>query len=173
MIAIIAAMAHNRVIGYRGTIPWHLPDDQSYFKRQTYGAVVIMGRRTYESIGHALPGRTTIVLSRSTLVTSEKTILSARTLSEAITHAAALKPATPIFIAGGAAVYRAALPLCEKLYLTEIDADVPGDVFFPEFNRDDFTLTEKQYTARPLPHTFVTYVRKKISPHQIQTADQL
>ncbi len=140
----IAAMSLNRVIGAGNRIPWHLPDDFRWFKRLTTGHVIVMGRRTYESIGKPLPNRTTLVLTRSSA-----TIPGVRTIS----GLSQINPADPdlagrdIFICGGAQLYQQALPFCSDLYLTVVQREVEGDTFFPPFE-DRFELAE-QVLDRP------------------------
>jgi len=131
----IAAMSLNRVIGKDNKLPWHIPDELRWFKKMTTGHVIIMGRKTWESIGKPLPNRETIVLSRSPLqLNGVRTIHS---LSE-------LHPesdARDYFIVGGAQLFAETLPLCSDLYLTLVKREVEGDVFFPKFE-DQFRLTE-------------------------------
>lgn len=124
----IAAMSRNRVIGRGGQIPWHLPDDFRFFKRTTLGHVLVMGRKTFESIGRPLPGRDTIVLTRSTW--SHPGVLTAASLD-----CLPLAPDDPrqVFICGGAQVYAQTLPFCSDLYLTLVKREVEGDTFFPAF----------------------------------------
>jgi dihydrofolate reductase len=132
----IAAMSLNRVIGAGGKIPWHLPEDFKWFKQMTTGQVVVMGRRTFESIGKPLPNRETVVLSRSGFEhPGVRTIRSLEELS-------ALAGDRQVFICGGAQVYRQALPLCSDLYLTLVKRNVEGDAFFPPFE-DQFELVEE------------------------------
>ena len=126
----IAAMSLNRVIGAGNAIPWHLPEDFKWFKKMTTGQVVVMGRKTFESIGKPLPNRTTIVLTRS-----------ASTIPGALVRPdlSQINPADPdlagrdIFICGGAQIYAQALPLCSDLFLTLVKRTVEGDVLFPPF----------------------------------------
>jgi dihydrofolate reductase len=131
-------MSLNRVIGVRNTIPWHLPEDFKWFKKMTTGQVIVMGRKTFESIGRPLPNRTTVVLTRSL-----ETIPGAQTISSL----AQLDPMAQefkgreIFICGGAKMYAEALPLCSDLYLTLVQQTVEGDTFFPPFE-DQFELAE-------------------------------
>jgi dihydrofolate reductase len=135
----IAAMSLNRVIGAGNKIPWHLPEDFKWFKKMTTGHVIVMGRKTFESIGKPLPNRTTIVLTRS-----PEQIAGVQTVS-ALSQ---IDPASPeyagreIFICGGAQVYEQALPLCSDLYLTLVKRLVSGDVFFPAFE-DEFDVVEQ------------------------------
>ncbi len=123
----IAAMSRNRVIGQGGRIPWHLPDDFRWFKQLTTGHILVMGRRTFESIGRALPNRTTVVLSRSGFRHPDvRTIASLREIDPA-------QEERKVFLCGGAEVYRTGLPACSDLYLTLVKRVVDGDVFFPPF----------------------------------------
>src|SRR5437868_2519456 len=131
-------MSLNRVIGSQNRIPWHLPEDFKWFKKMTTGQVIVMGRKTFESIGKPLPNRTTVVLTRS-----QAPIAGVKTIS-ALDQ---IEPAAPdfagrhIFICGGAEVYSQALPLCTDLYLTVVQRTVAGDTFFPRFE-DRFELLE-------------------------------
>jgi dihydrofolate reductase len=133
----IAAMSLNRVIGQGNGIPWHLPEDFKWFKRMTTGNVVVMGRKTFESIGKPLPNRTTIVLSRSGF--SYPGVQTIRDLDELNPE----KESRDIFICGGAQIYAQALPpLCSDLYLTLVKRTVEGDAFFPAFE-DQFRAVEQ------------------------------
>jgi dihydrofolate reductase len=123
----IAAMAENRVIGRGNQIPWHLPEDFKWFKKMTTGQVVVMGRRTFESIGRPLPNRETIVVSRGAFqFPGVRTVASLREIDLA-------GDAREFFICGGAQIYAEALPVCSELYLTLVKRVAEGDVFFPEF----------------------------------------
>lgn len=148
----IAAMSRNRVIGRGRMIPWHLPEDFKWFKQLTLGHLLVMGRRTFESIGHALPGRETVVLTRSSWThPGVRTAPSLETLS--------LPPDDPrkIFICGGAEVYRQALPFCGDLYLTVVKQEVDGDTFFPPFE-EQFELVE---TLRETPEFDIRHYRNR------------
>jgi len=135
----IAAMSLNRVIGAGNKIPWHLPEDFKWFKKMTTGQVIVMGRKTYESIGRPLPNRKTIVLSRSPLeIAGVNVVADLQDLGSLQDDLAGRE----IFICGGAQVYEQALPLCSDLYLTLIKRNVEGDTFFPAFE-DRFTLKEQ------------------------------
>ena len=125
----IAAMSLNRVIGSGNSIPWHLPEDFAWFKQTTMGHVLVMGRRTFESIGRPLPGRETIVLTRHAV-----SIPGVRTIGslDGLGQADDLGDRT-IFICGGAQVYSQALGQCSDLFLTVVKREVEGDAFFPEF----------------------------------------
>jgi dihydrofolate reductase len=123
----IAAMSKNRVIGRDKEIPWHIPEDFKWFKATTMGQVLVMGRRTFESVGKALPGRQTLVLTRGDFSHPEVTVI--QSLDEIAPH---LK-GRECFIAGGAQVYAEALPRCSDLFLTHVLREVEGDVLFPPF----------------------------------------
>src|SRR5580700_689939 len=123
----IAAMSENRVIGRANQIPWHLPEDFKWFKQMTTGQVVVMGRKTFESIGKPLPNRETIVLSRSNFQHP-----GVRTMAALAEIGLADEP-REVFICGGAEIYRQALPLCSDLYLTLVKRTVDGDAFMPPF----------------------------------------
>ena len=132
----IAAMSLNRVIGAGNQIPWHLPEDFKWFKQTTTGHVIVMGRKTFESIGRPLPNRTTVVLSRSHL--QHPDVQTVRSLEEL----APLAGDHQVFICGGAQIYEQALPLCSDLYLTLVKREYEGDAFFPPFE-DRFELVEE------------------------------
>jgi dihydrofolate reductase len=132
----IAAMSLNRVIGAGNRIPWHLPEDFKWFKQMTTGQVIVMGRRTFESIGKPLPNRTTIVLTRSPEpIPGVRTISDLNRLDPADSDLAGRE----IFICGGAQLYQQALPLCSDLYLTLVQRVLEGDTLFPPFE-DQFEL---------------------------------
>ena len=156
-ITMIAAVARNRVIGAGNALPWRLPEDLKRFKLLTLGHPIIMGRKTWESLGHALPGRTNIVVSRS----ADLAIPGAQragSLGEALDAAAATQ-ADEIFIIGGADIYRQALPLAQRLQLTEIDQDYAGDVHFPPVDPALWreTAREAPRAEAAFPYAFVTY----------------
>ena len=132
----IAAMSENRVIGQGTKIPWHLPEDFKWFKKTTTGHVVVMGRKTFESIGRPLPNRTTIVLSRSQFAYPGVQVFSDLGQIDP-TH-----DTRDIFICGGAQIYEQALPLCSDLFLTQVKRRVEGDAFFPPFE-DQFEFQEE------------------------------
>lgn len=124
----IAAMAKNRVIGYQGKIPWQLPEDLRFFKETTWGKIVIMGRKTYESIGHPLPGRKNIVLSRERgkCLPGVFCVFDPR-------EAIRLCKESEAFVIGGESVYRVLLPWCNEIIMTHVMTSPKGDAFFPAF----------------------------------------
>lgn len=123
----IAAMSENRVIGNQGAIPWHLPEDFKWFKQKTMGGVLIMGRKTFESIGRPLPGRQTYIVSRQ-----PQSVEGARQLND-LSALDALTTDKTIWIAGGAEIYRQTLEACDELFLTRVHRICEGDTLFPEF----------------------------------------
>lgn len=131
----IAAMSENRVIGHAGNIPWHLPEDFKWFKKTTMGDILVMGRKTYESIGRPLPGRETFVLSRQTQGIDGVSVFSS------LEELEALETEKTIWIAGGAEIYRQAMDSCDEIILSRVHRTVEGDTFFPDFE-DRFELIE-------------------------------
>lgn len=159
-LSIIVAMASNRTIGIDNTLPWRCPEDLQHFKALTMGHHMIMGRKTFESIGKPLPGRTTVVVTRNRALKIDGCII-AHSLQDAI---AACDYDGEIFIVGGAELYAQALPLADTLYITEIQQGVDGDAHFPEFNRTEWqeVTREKrnQQTPQAMQYHFVEYRRK-------------
>lgn len=147
----IGAMALNRVIGRGNEIPWHLPEDFRWFKQTTMGHVLVMGRRTFESIGRPLPGRETIVLSRTGF--EHPGVRCVGSLDDLPVPTADRN----VFICGGAEIYRQALPLCSDLYLTLVKREVEGDAYFPKFE-DRFDLIE---VIRDTPEFKILHYRNK------------
>lgn len=140
MVSLIAAVARNGVIGRQNDIPWHLPTDLKFFKQTTEGHAVIMGSKTYESIlgslGKPLPHRRNIVISRNQQYPAHSGVEVVNSLKDALTLAA---DDDEIFIIGGGQIYSQALPYADRLYITEIKADIDnGEVFFPEFSLHDW-----------------------------------
>ncbi|MDO5531739.1 dihydrofolate reductase [Sutterella sp.] len=137
MIELIAAAARNGVIGAGNRLLWRIPEDFAHFKRTTMGAPVVMGRKTWESIGRPLPGRRNIVISRRGIAVPPK-VTVVKSLAEAI---ALLEGAPRIMVIGGGEIYRQALPLAGRIWLTRIDADYEGDTWFPTIPRGRFRPT--------------------------------
>jgi dihydrofolate reductase len=157
MISIIVAYAHGRVIGRQGKIPWYLPDDLQHFKQVTSGHTVVMGRKTYESIGRPLPQRRNVVLTHHCEIDLPG--------FEVVHSKEAILRLGDIFIIGGASLYSQFLEVAERLYITEVALDVEGDAFFPAWNSADFTLISSRAGVldekSTIPHTFLLYERKK------------
>lgn len=153
MISIIVAVAgEKRVIGKKGGLPWYIPEELKRFKQITMGHPIIMGRRTHESIGKPLPGRTNIVVTRGkdTLrlcsgQEGESEIIIANSLEEALQQAMLAQGHDEIFVIGGEAIYKQALPLADKLYLTYIDKEIEGDVFFPDYSEFKKVLSDSDW----------------------------
>lgn len=157
MISLIVAYARNQVIGKDGVMPWHLPADLKHVKEITTSKTIVMGRKTYESIGKPLPNRRNVVLTRSQdfrlpgveVVHSKEDVLA---LGDVI-------------IFGGAEIYRQFLDVVDRLYITEIDLETEGDTFFPQWDREAFALVEKREGVvdeqNRYPHAFYLYERKK------------
>ncbi len=164
-LALIVAAARNRVIGCQNRLPWHLPQDLRYFKRVTLGKPVIMGRKTFESIGRPLPGRTNIVVTRQAAWQAEG-VLKASGLVEALEMARNLEgpdglPPREAMVIGGAEIYRASLPLAQRVYLTRVDAEPEGDAFFDGLDERQWALVSSQpgEADAPLAHAFLVYER--------------
>lgn len=149
-VALIWAMSQNRVIGKDNQLPWHLPNDLRHFKRTTLGAPIIMGRLTFESTGGALPGRTNIVVTSGNLggvADRADNVVLARSMEEALKlgrERAASDGRDRCFVCGGQAVYAAALPLADELFVTQVEATVEGDAFFPEYDASQWSLVSEE-----------------------------
>lgn len=145
MISLIVAMDEKGGIGYKDTLPWRLSDDLRRFKKLTMGHHLILGRKTYQSIGRPLPGRRIIVLTRDTQLDFQG-VEKASSLEEAVNLAQSRGDAE-IFIGGGATIYQQALPIADRIYLTRVHAQVEADVFFPEFDLDDWEELSSETVA--------------------------
>ncbi|WP_076541213.1 dihydrofolate reductase [Shewanella sp. UCD-KL21] len=157
-IAMIAAMANNRVIGKDNKMPWHLPEDLKHFKAMTLGKPVVMGRKTFESIGRPLPGRHNIVISRQAdyHIEGVSCVSSFEQAKQLVTGC------DELVVIGGGQLYKEILPLADILYLTFIELTVDGDTFFPEWDDGSWTLQDKvnQVNAAQLQYSFNTFVKK-------------
>lgn len=155
-IALIAAMAANRVIGKNNQLAWRLPEDLQYFKRVTLGHHLIMGRKTWDSIGRPLPGRTTIVISRQADF-SPAGALVAHSLEQALQLCQGQEQ---VFVVGGAQIYALALPLAQRLYLTELAIEVDGDAWFPEFDAAQWQrVSHDPHQGADFAYAFSVYER--------------
>ncbi|MBS1219986.1 MAG: dihydrofolate reductase [Proteobacteria bacterium] len=166
-LGLIYARARNGVIGKAGGLPWHLPQDLAHFKRLTLGCPVIMGRRTWDSLParfRPLPGRRNVVVSRN----AELQAQGAEIAADLETALARVAEAPRAFVIGGAQLYAQALPMAHTLVLTEIDADLDGDAFFPAWERSQFEQTGSAgaVTAAGVPYRFVTYRRRQAAACQ-------
>jgi dihydrofolate reductase len=160
MLSIIVAIAQNNTIGKDNQLLWHISEDLKYFRQTTSGHAVIMGRKTFESIGKPLPNRTNIVVSR-TLTAPQEGIIVAPSIAEALQHVA---NETEAFVIGGGAIYRDTFPLAQKLYITQVHEAYQGDTFFPAINPHEWQEVSRKDIARgaQFPHafSFVVYVRR-------------
>ena len=158
LVSVIAAMARNRVIGIHNTLPWRLPEDLKHFKALTMGHHIVMGRKTYESIGKPLPGRTTVIVTSDPAYRVEG-CLTAHSIEAAIAVCAG---DAEIFFVGGAELYAQVLPRADRLYLTEIQADYAGDAWFPEFDQARWREAERRekVSGDGQGYHFVTYERR-------------
>ncbi|WJT06611.1 type 3 dihydrofolate reductase [Vibrio harveyi] len=143
IISMIAAMADNRIIGKDNQMPWHLPADFAWFKRCTMGKPVVMGRKTYESIGRPLPGRLNIVISRDESLCIEG-VTTVTSIEQALDVAGEVEE---VMIIGGGAIYAACLPMATKLYVTHIEAEIEGDTQFPQWSNEFKETYSEAYQA--------------------------
>lgn len=158
MIGLIVARSKNNVIGKNGQIPWKIKGEQKQFRELTTGNVVIMGRKSYEEIGHPLPNRMNIVVSGSANYTGEN-LLTVKSLKEAIEAAGD----ADVYVSGGYGLFKEAIPIVDKMYITEIDMEIEdGDVFFPEFEKSDFDITIGETGGEDIKYTRTIYTRKTL-----------
>jgi dihydrofolate reductase len=161
-ISIIAAMSRNRVIGREGNIPWHIPEDLRLFRELTLGHAVIMGRKTFESIGRPLPGRRNVVVTGQKNYAREDTLV-VHSLAEAIESSG---PNEELFICGGGEIYKQALPLCSKIYLTIVDLDIDGDAYFPPVPPDEFREVSREIISESPPAQFIIFEKIISAPEE-------
>ncbi|MEO1766054.1 dihydrofolate reductase [Thiobacter aerophilum] len=160
-VSIIAAMAANRVIGKGNRLPWHLPEDLQHFKTLTMGHHIVMGRKTYDSIGRPLPGRTTVIVTRRPDYAAPDCIaVNSIDAALSVCHGDA-----EVFFVGGAEIYAQVLPIADRLYLTEIKRDFAGDARFPSFDSADWQEVSRERHVKengePFEYHFVIYDRKR------------
>jgi len=163
IISIIVAVAENQVIGYNNQLLWRLKEDLQRFKSLTLGHPIIMGRKTYESIGRPLPGRMNVIITRDICYKAEGCVI-VNSLAETFDKA---NSTSELFIIGGGEIYKQSLPLVDKIYLTRVHASFPGDTFFPELDLTEW-VTESITKGKPanddgLGYTFIDLVRVKKS----------
>lgn len=165
-LALIWAMSRNRVIGRNNALPWHLSEDLRYFKRVTMGKPIIMGRKTWESIGRPLPGRTNIVITRDQnfQAVGVRVVHSLDDALRLAEHIGVMEGAEEAVVIGGAEIYALALPKAERLYLTQVHAEVDGDAWFPEFELSQWQeLAREDFKAEgpnPYPYSFIVLERR-------------
>ncbi|HVK98926.1 MAG TPA: dihydrofolate reductase [Dongiaceae bacterium] len=166
MISLIVAKADNDVIGRNNQMPWHLPADLKHFKARTLGKPIVMGRKTFDSLGRVLPGRPHVVISRTQLTLPDNCHL-AHSLQDALTKARALTTdsSNEVVVIGGAEIYRLALPLVDTLYVTEVHLSPEGDAFFPALDQSQWQETERQDVPAgadsAIAYSIVTYQHKR------------
>jgi dihydrofolate reductase len=159
-------MSQNRVIGRNNQLPWYLPGDLKYFKQATMGKPIIMGRKTWDSIGRPLPGRMNVVISRNPTWEAPAGTVAASSLNEALKKAGAhaeLEGGDEVMIIGGGQIYAEALATVDRMYITKVHAEIDGDAFFPEVNweeweevgREDFSASDNN----PYDYSFIVYQR--------------
>ena len=157
-ISMIAAMTVNRVIGKDNEMPWHLPEDLKHFKASTMGKPIVMGRKTFESIGRPLPGRHNIVITRQ----PDFSVEGITTVSSFESAKIAAGDVEEIAVIGGGQLYKQLLPMADKLYLTLINIDVDGDTYFPEWDDGSWQqeCCETGTSSEGIEYSFINYVKK-------------
>lgn len=159
MISLIAAMDKNNVIGYNNDMPWSLPNDLKHFKEVTSHSTIIMGRKTYESIGRPLPNRRNIILSRSGYETNDDV-----EVISSIDEIKKLAKKEEVFVIGGGTIYEQVISFADRLYITRIDAELKGDTYFPQFSETEWQVIDEkdgvQNEKNKYNHKFYTYSRK-------------
>ena len=163
MTALIVAYDRNRLIGKDGGMPWYIPGELKRFRQLTENNVVIMGKKTYLSLGKPLPNRINIVLSRNETF-SGNNLYTARSLTEAIEMVTENWKELDIFYIGGANLYRQVMDMVDVMYITEVDAEFRGDTYFPEFDESDFTKEIEGHFESTVPYTYVTYRKNSSLP---------
>ena len=164
-LALILAVADNGVIGRDNALPWKLPEDMRYFKQMTMGKPVIMGRKTFESIGKALPGRTNIVITRNGAFAAEgaRCVSSLEEALQVAEQTVSMEPAEEAVVIGGSEIYRVSLPLADRLYITEVHASVEGDAVLPVVQWEDWREVRREHhvaqAPNPYDYSFVFYER--------------
>lgn len=163
MISLLLAMDRNHVIGLNNDLPWRLPKDLRFFKEKTTGNTIIMGRKTYESMGGALPNRRNVVITSSENPFPEN-VHVIRNL-ESIREWDKESPNEEVFVIGGGNIFKQILPFADRMYITWIDQDFDGDTYFPEFSEVDWSLTSKvkgeKNETNPYDYYFLQYDRKQ------------
>lgn len=164
-LSVIVAVAENLVVGKNNALPWHLSEDLQYFKRATLGKPIVMGRKTFESIGRPLPGRTNIVISGNPNYFAEgiKIVSSLDQALQLAQDIALIDDAGELMVIGGATIYAAAIPFADRLYVTEIHAEVEGDAYLPNIEWGNWVESSRErhraIAPNPYDYSFVVYDR--------------
>ena len=164
-LSVIVAVAENRVVGKNNALPWHLSEDLQYFKRATLGKPIVMGRKTFESIGRPLPGRTNIVISRNPDYFAQgiKIVSSLEQALQLAQDIALIDDSQELMVIGGAAIYAAAIPVADRLYVTEVHAEVEGDAYLPNIDWGNWIESSRErhraIAPNPYDYSFVVYDR--------------
>lgn len=165
-LALMFAVADNGVIGRDNALPWKLSEDMRHFKQMTMGKPIIMGRKTFESIGKALPGRTNIVITRNGAFVAEgaRCVSSLEEALQVAEQTVSMEPAEEAVVIGGSEIYRVTLPLADRLYITEVHASVEGDAMLPQVEWDDWREVRRErhvaQAPNPYDYSFVFYERQ-------------
>lgn len=160
----IVAAAENDVIGANNTLPWDIPEDMKFFREKTKGKALIMGRKTYESLGHPLPNRLNVVITRQPSFKSEHPSMVIKPdLKSAIEYCQTQtsKYGEEIFIIGGGEIFKESMSMVDVIYLTRIHQDYPGDILYPKVDKKQFELIEQRDRSEPVPFSFLTYMRRR------------
>ncbi|MEX2131688.1 MAG: dihydrofolate reductase [Pseudohongiellaceae bacterium] len=164
-LSLICALAQNGIIGKNNKLPWHLSEDLKYFKRTTMGKTIIMGRKTFESIGKPLPGRTNIIVTRSRdyEVDNARVVDSLADAIDLAENISIIDGSDEVFVIGGAELFKIALPLVDRMHLTLVHAEVEGDTWFPEFDAEEWAESSRldfpAADANPYPYSICVFDR--------------
>lgn len=164
ILSHIVAVSENDVIGVNNTLPWDIPEDMKFFRDKTRGKALIMGRKTFESVGHPLPQRLNVVITRQPdYKPPAENVVIQSDLESAIAYCRTQvsKYGDEVFIIGGGEIFKQSMPLVDVIYLTRIHKDFAGDVLYPKVESRDFDLVERRDRDEPVPFSFLTYARKK------------
>ncbi len=164
ILSHIVAVAANDVIGVNNTLPWDIPEDMKFFREKTKGKALIMGRKTFESVGHPLPHRLNVVITRQkNYSVSAPNVVIQPDLTSAIEYCRGLtsKYGDEVFIIGGGEIFKESLDYVDIIYLTRIHREFPGDIKYPQIDPTRFELVEQRHRSEPVPFSFLTFSRKK------------
>ena len=163
ILSHIVAASQNNVIGQKNKLPWHIPEDLKYFYNTTKNKVIVMGRKTFQSLGKVLPGRLNVVLTKNKAF-KQKDVVVFASFEEALRYCQqdeiVKKYNKEIFITGGGEIYKQTLPLMDRLYITRIHKEYEGDAFYPEIPADQFKEVSRINKSKPVPFSFLIYERQ-------------